>query len=90
MKVVAYFEIRALEYERRVVETTDLRLKQAYGAIAADLRRKAATAARAWPLARPSETRIRTCTEGSGSFDPNQTHSDSFAWQACMRFRLSI
>jgi len=44
MKAVAYFKIRALEYERRAVETTDLRLKQAYGAIAADMRRKAATA----------------------------------------------
>jgi hypothetical protein len=44
MKAVAYFTIRALEYERRAVETTDLRLKEAYGAIAADMWSKAATA----------------------------------------------
>jgi hypothetical protein len=44
MKAIAYFKVRALEYERRARETTDLRLKEAYGAIAADMRSKAATA----------------------------------------------
>jgi hypothetical protein len=31
MKAVAYFKVRALEYERRARETTDLSLKEAYG-----------------------------------------------------------
>ena len=44
MKAVAYFKIRAMEYERRAVETADLRLKEAYAAMAADMQSKAATA----------------------------------------------
>lgn len=44
MKAVSYFKIRAQEYERRAIETADCRLRQAYEAIAADMRRKAATA----------------------------------------------
>jgi hypothetical protein len=44
MKAVAYFKIRAMEYERRAVETADLRLKEAYAARAKDMLSKAATA----------------------------------------------
>jgi hypothetical protein len=44
MKAIAYFKIRALEYERRAVETTDLTLRDAYRAMAADMKKKAATA----------------------------------------------
>jgi hypothetical protein len=44
VKAVAYFNIRAQEFERRSVETMDVRLREAYEAIAADMRRKAAAA----------------------------------------------